>query len=110
MRWGIEMALADLAAQGVTSAQDFSPEWENFLIFEELEREAKLTARITEWLPFESSLDELTRMIASHSESDWMLRTGRFKAFMYGSLGGHTAALLATYEQSPDGAPACSES
>ena len=46
-REGIELALADLAAHGVTSAQDYSPEWENFQVYEELEKEGKLTARIT---------------------------------------------------------------
>ena len=52
-RQGIEVALADLAEHGVTSAQDYSPDWENFQIYEELEKEGKLTARISEWLPFD---------------------------------------------------------
>ena len=46
LREGIELALADLAEHGVTSAQDYSPAWENFQIYEELEKEGKLTARI----------------------------------------------------------------
>jgi len=50
-RQGIEVALADLAEHGVTSAQDYSPEWQNFEIYEDLEKEGKLTARISEWLP-----------------------------------------------------------
>ncbi len=58
-RQGIEVALADLAEHGVTSAQDYSPDWENFQIYEELEKEGKLTARISEWLPFDDSIDEL---------------------------------------------------
>src|SRR6202040_631152 len=49
-RQGLEVALADLAAHGVTSVQDYSPEWQNFQIYEELEKEGKLTARISEWL------------------------------------------------------------
>ncbi len=47
----IELALADLASHGVTSAQDYS-QWEDFQVYEELEREGKLTARISEWLSF----------------------------------------------------------
>jgi len=39
---GIEVALADLAEHGVTSAQDNSF-WEDFQIYEELEKEGKLT-------------------------------------------------------------------
>ncbi len=58
-RHGIEVALADLAEHGVTSAQDYSSDWENFQIYEELEKEGKLTARISEWLPFDESIDEL---------------------------------------------------
>ena len=100
-RRGLEIALADLAAHGVTSAQDYSPDWENFQIYEELEREGKLTARISEWLPFDNSIEELKRKRASHPQSDLMLHTGMLKAFMDGSLGGHTAALLEPYSDDP---------
>ncbi len=99
---GIEVALADLAAHGITSAQDYSPDWENFQIYEELEKEGKLTARISEWLPFNDSIEELKRKRDSHPRSDLMLHTGMAKAFMDGSLGGHTAALLAPYADDPD--------
>jgi len=96
-RQGIELALADLAEHGVTSAQDYSPVWESFQIYEELEKEGKLTARITEWLPFDETVDELTQKRDSHPQSDLMLHTGMLKGFMDGSLGSHTAALLAPY-------------
>jgi predicted amidohydrolase YtcJ len=100
-RHGIEVALADLAEHGVTSAQDYSPDWENFQIYEELEKEGKLTARISEWLPFDNSVDELKTKRDSHPQSDLMLHTGMLKGFMDGSLGGHTAALLAPYADDP---------
>jgi hypothetical protein len=100
-RGAIESALADLAIHGVTSAQDYSPEWENFQIYEELEKEDKLTARISEWLPFTDSREELEKKRASHPQSDRMLHTGMLKAFMDGSLGGHTAALLEPYADDP---------
>ena len=96
-RQGIEVALADLAEHGVTSAQDYSPGKENFQIYEELEKEGKLTSRISEWLPFNDSVKELKRMRDSHPQSDLMLHTGMLKGFMDGSLGGHTAALLEPY-------------
>jgi predicted amidohydrolase YtcJ len=99
---GIEVALADLAEHGVTSAQDYSPDWENFQIYEELEKDGKLTARISEWLPFDNSVDELKTKRDSHSQSDLMLHTGMLKGFMDGSLGGHTAALLAPYADDPN--------
>lgn len=100
-RQGIELALTDLAAHGVTSAQDFSPPWENFQIYEELEKEGKLTARISEWLPFDEPVEQLTRERDSHPQSDLMLRTGMLKGFMDGSLGSHTAALLEPYADDP---------
>ncbi|HXJ90687.1 MAG TPA: amidohydrolase family protein [Candidatus Binatia bacterium] len=96
-RRGIELALADLAAHGVTSCQDYSPTWEAFQVFEELEKDGKLTARISEWLPFDESIDELTKKRDSHPQSDLMLHTGMLKGFMDGSLGSHTAALLEPY-------------
>ncbi|MGA7337845.1 MAG: amidohydrolase [Candidatus Sulfotelmatobacter sp.] len=100
-REGIEVALADLAENGVTSAQDYSPEWENFQIYEELEKEGKLTARISEWLPFDDVIDELKVKRGFHPQSDLMLHSGMLKAFMDGSLGGHTAALMEPYADDP---------
>lgn len=101
-RQGLELALADLAQHGITSAQDYSPNWENFQIYEELEKEGKLTARISEWLPFDESVDELTKKRDSHPQSDLMLHTGMLKGFMDGSLGSHTAAMLEPYSDQPN--------
>jgi predicted amidohydrolase YtcJ len=100
-REALEFALADLAEHGVTSAQDYSPVWENFQIYEELEKEGKLTARITEWLPFDDPVEELDKKRNSHPQSDLMLHTGMLKGFMDGSLGSHTAALLEPYADDP---------
>jgi predicted amidohydrolase YtcJ len=99
-RQAIEFALADLASHGITSAQDFS-DWENFQVYEELEHEEKLTARISEWLAFDNSIDELNRKRNSHPASDNMLHTGMLKGFMDGSLGSKTAALLEPYSDDP---------
>lgn len=99
-RQAIEMALADLASHGITSAQDYS-QWEDFQIYEELETEGKLTARISEWLAFDDSIEELNRKRDSHPATDNMLHTGMLKGFMDGSLGSKTAALLAPYSDDP---------
>jgi predicted amidohydrolase YtcJ len=99
-RQAVELALADLASHGITSAQDYS-QWENFQIYEELEHEGKLTARISEWLTFDDSMEELNRKRQSHPASDNMLHTGMLKAFMDGSLGSKTAALLEPYSDDP---------
>ena len=99
-RQAIELALADMASHGVTSAQDFS-QWEDFEIYEELEADGKLTARITEWLPFDDSIEDLNSKRNSHPASDNLLHTGMLKGFMDGSLGSKTAALLAPYSDDP---------
>ncbi|MGA2966938.1 MAG: amidohydrolase [Terriglobales bacterium] len=99
-RQAIELALADLASHGITSAQDYS-QWEDFQIYEEMEREGKLTARISEWLPFDDSMEELNRKRSAHPASDNMLHTGMLKGFMDGSLGSKTAAMLEPYSDDP---------
>jgi predicted amidohydrolase YtcJ len=106
-RQAIERALADLAEHGVTSAQDCSSigescsNWEDFQIYEDLEKEGKLTARITEWLPFDQSVEDLKTKRDSHPQSDLMLHTGMLKAFLDGSLGSRSAALLEPYADDP---------
>ncbi|HMD18433.1 MAG TPA: amidohydrolase [Terriglobales bacterium] len=102
-RQAIELALADLAGHGVTSAQDYS-QWDDFKIYEELEHEGKLTARISEWLNFDDSVEDLNSKRSSHPASDNMLHTGMLKGFMDGSLGSRTAALLAPYSDDPKNA------
>jgi predicted amidohydrolase YtcJ len=99
-RRGDELAIADALAHGVTSVQDFS-DWEDFLVFEEMEREGKLNLRITEWLPFKDPLDELKKKRAYHDPNDPMLHTGFLKGFMDGSLGSRTAAMKAPYSDDP---------
>ena len=99
-RQAIELALADLASHGITSAQDYS-QWEDFQIYEELEHEGKLTARISEWLTFDDSIEDLNNKRNSHPASDNLLHTGMLKAFLDGSLGSKTAALLEPYSDDP---------
>jgi predicted amidohydrolase YtcJ len=99
-REAIEIALAEAARSGVTSAQDNS-DWLDFLIYEELEKEGKLTLRITEWLPFDDPVASLKARRDAHLRDDHMLHTGMLKGFMDGSLGSRTAALLAPYADDP---------
>jgi predicted amidohydrolase YtcJ len=99
-RHAIELALAEAARWGVTSAQDNSS-WEDFLVYEDLEREGKLTLRITEWLPFDQAVPYLEKHRAHQPQTDMLLHTGMLKGFMDGSLGSRTAALLAPYADDP---------
>ena len=95
-RKGDELAIRDALTHGVTSVQDFS-DWEDFLVFEEMEKEGSLHLRISEWLPFKYPLDELKAQRAHHDTNDPMLHTGMLKGFMDGSLGSRTAAMKAPY-------------
>jgi predicted amidohydrolase YtcJ len=97
---GDQLAIADALSHGITSVQDFS-EWDDFLIYEELEKEGKLNLRITEWLPFKAPLPELIKERAHHPANDPMLHTGFLKGFMDGSLGSRTAAMKAPYSDDP---------
>ena len=100
-RKALELALADLAQWGVTSAQDNST-WEDFLILEQIEHDGRLTARISEWLTFDLPLEDLKAHRSAHPQSDNMLHTGMLKGFMDGSLGSRTAALLEPYADDPN--------
>jgi hypothetical protein len=99
-RRGAELVMADALSHGVTSVQDFS-DWQDFLVFEEMEKEGKLHLRISEWLPFKLPTADLIKMRAHHDENDPMLHTGMLKGFMDGSLGSRTAALKAPYADDP---------
>jgi predicted amidohydrolase YtcJ len=106
-RRAIEAALQDIARSGVTSVQDNSDSengeayWDDFRIFEQLEREGKLTLRISEWIPFVEPLETLKQRRDAHPQADTMLHTGMLKAYLDGSLGSHTAALLQPYSDDP---------
>jgi predicted amidohydrolase YtcJ len=106
-RQAIEAALQDIARSGVTSVQDNSDSengeayLDDFQIFEDLEREGKLTARVSEWIPFAAPLETLKQRRDSHPQTDNMLHTGMLKAYLDGSLGSHTAAMLQPYSDDP---------
>ncbi|HEY2169343.1 MAG TPA: amidohydrolase [Candidatus Angelobacter sp.] len=99
-RKAAELALQDAARSGITSAQDNS-DWEDFLTYEQMEKEGKLTLRISEWLPFDAPVEQLLKMRQHHEHSDPMLHTTMLKGFMDGSLGSRTAAMLAPYNDDP---------
>lgn len=99
-RRALKLALDDAAAHGITSVQDYSS-WDDFLAYEELEREGKLPIRVSEWLTFLDPLPTLAAQRAHHPADDPMLHTGMLKGFMDGSLGSRTAALKVPYTDDP---------
>ncbi len=109
-RRGIELVLADAARNGITSMQDISYlelsrdvayAKENFLIYQELRKEGRLTARITEMLDFTLPVPRLEALRNEWGATDAWLKTGALKAYLDGSLGSRTAAMLAPYADAP---------
>ncbi len=99
-RRAILLALKDAATHGVTSVQDNS-DWDDFLVYQELERQGQLPVRISEWLSFNDPVEVLVAHRAAQPADDRMLHTGMLKGFMDGSLGSRTAALLSPYSDDP---------
>jgi predicted amidohydrolase YtcJ len=115
-RSALEIVMREASQYGVTSVQDCSvydkPQndnfgWLNFQIYQQMRRDGKLNIRITEWLPFGAPLDRLEEMrreggaaSAGNSGDPW-LKTGALKAFLDGTLGSRTAAMLGPYSDDP---------
>jgi hypothetical protein len=99
-RQSLNVAIADILANGVTSIQDNS-DWEDFLALEELEHTNKLHLRIAEWLAFDTPLPILKERRASHLADDPLLHLTQLKGFMDGSLGSRTAAMEEPYSDDP---------
>jgi hypothetical protein len=102
-RRGLELALEDAYSHGLTSVQDFS-DWDDFLVFEQMEGQGKLPIRISEWLRFADPLNVEQEQRAHHPSTDRMLHTTMLKGFMDGSLGSRTAAMNAPYADDPGNA------
>jgi len=99
-RRGIELVLQSVARNGVASVQDNSA-WEDFQVYEKLKEDGKLTVRITEWLPFNTPLNDLQNMRAQGGTKDPWLKTGALKAVTDGAMGSRTAAMLEPYSDDP---------
>jgi predicted amidohydrolase YtcJ len=95
-RRGLMLVFADLAKNGVTSAQDNS-EWEDFHAYKQIKDDGKLTVRITEWLHFTEALNDLQNKRAEGGTTDPWLKTGALKFVTDGALGSRTAAMLQPY-------------
>lgn len=102
-RRALELSINDALAHGVTSVQDFS-DWDDFLVLEQMEREGKLPLRFAEWIAFDQPVAVLEQKRASHPADDPLLHLTMLKAFMDGSLGSRTAAMLAPYSDDPGNA------
>ena len=102
-RRGLTLVFADLAKNGVTSAQDNS-EWEDFRAYKQIKEDGKLTVRITEWLHFIEPVNDLQNKRGEGGTTDPWLKTGALKFVADGALGSRTAAMLEPYSDDPKSA------
>lgn len=100
-RRALTLAMREALRCGITSVQDYSG-WETLLAYEQMRSAGELAIRVTEWLNFKEPLPTLIAQRAHCRPEDPWLRTGLLKAFLDGSLGSRTAALLAPYSDDPD--------
>jgi predicted amidohydrolase YtcJ len=95
----LRLVLAEAVKHGITSAQDNSVD-ADLAALRALHSTGELPLRVSEWLPFDAPLAELARRRAMGPQ-DRFLRTTMLKAFLDGSLGSRTAAMLAPYADAP---------
>lgn len=95
----MELALDMAKKYGITSVQDNSG-YQTTKLYRALLKEDKLTVRVSEWLDFEDSLENLKAQRAefnSFKDDPNRLRLGAVKGYVDGTLGSKTAAMLAPF-------------
>lgn len=105
LRQGLRLAIADAARHGVTSVQDDSVRgsgWPAFEALKALKDAGELTVRVTEWLPFEASIDQLKTWRQAGGTTDAWLKTGALKGVADGSGGSLSAAMIEPFATAPD--------
>jgi len=95
-----DAAMAFLAQQGVTSVVNMGT-WHDLDIFERAQRTGRLRTRIYAVVPL-ASWERLRDTVAARGRGDEWLHIGGLKGFMDGSLGSHTARMLAPFTDAPN--------
>ena len=92
-------AMNYVAAQGVTSVHNMGT-WDNLAAFGRAQRAGRLRTRIYASVPL-STWERLRDTVASRGRGDEWIHIGGLKGFVDGSLGSHTAAMLAPFTDAP---------
>jgi len=96
----LDAAMKYVAEQGVTSVHNMGT-WRNLAIFDRAHRARRLRTRIYAAVPL-STWERLRDRVATSGRGDEWLRVGALKAFVDGSLGSHTAAMLEPFSDAPN--------
>src|SRR6266550_2099082 len=92
-------ALRYAASLGVTATSHVSAGWDDLASWHRLERAARLTMRVTLYMPL-SSWRAVAESVAAHGTGDEWVRIGGLKGFMDGSAGSRTAYFFEPYADS----------
>ncbi len=95
----LDAAMRYVAERGVTSVHHMGT-WADLETFRQAQREHALRTRIVAAVPL-STWARLRDEVQAHGRGDDWLRIGGLKGFVDGSLGSHTAAMLAPFTDAP---------
>ena len=95
----LDAAMSYVAERGVTSVVHMGF-WSDLPVFERAHRAGTLRTRIYAAVPL-STWERLRDTIAARGRGDSWFRIGALKAFVDGSLGSHTAAMLEPFSDAP---------
>lgn len=95
----LDAAVAYVAERGVTSVHDMGG-WTNLRTLHRARAAGRLRIRVVEQVPLSDWARLRDEVRRSGRGDDW-LRIGGLKGFVDGSLGSHTAAMLAPFSDSP---------
>jgi predicted amidohydrolase YtcJ len=96
----LDAAMKFVAQQGVTSVHNMGT-WRDMEIFERAAFDGRLRTRIYAVVPL-STWERLRDAVTKHGRGDEWLSFGGLKGFVDGSLGSHTAAMLAPFTDAPN--------
>ena len=96
----LDAAMTYVAQQGVTAVHHMGG-WDDLAVFDRAHRAGRLRTRVYAAVPL-ASWARLKETVASRGRGDAWLRIGALKGYVDGSLGSHTAAMLAPFTDAPD--------
>jgi predicted amidohydrolase YtcJ len=95
----LEAAMTYVAARGVTAVHHMGF-WDDLPVFQRAREANTLRTRIYAAVPL-STHERLAAHVQANGRGDAWFRTGLLKAFVDGSLGSHTAAMLEPFTDAP---------
>ncbi len=95
----LQAAMKYVAEQGVTSVHDMGG-FANLATFDRAHASKSLITRVYSVIPI-AQWERLRDLVAQRGKGDEWIRIGGLKGFVDGSLGSHTAAMLAPFTDSP---------